>query len=46
MALGSDVHIILDAVPNIVIPAKTTFVGYVFFSLALIRFRKTIATMV
>ncbi|MEQ4673092.1 HlyD family efflux transporter periplasmic adaptor subunit [Providencia vermicola] len=29
VALGSDVHIILDAAPNIVIPAKTTFVASV-----------------
>ncbi|ETT05406.1 HlyD family secretion protein [Providencia alcalifaciens] len=28
-ALGSEVHIILDAAPNIVIPAKTTFVASV-----------------
>ncbi|GAB1438933.1 HlyD family efflux transporter periplasmic adaptor subunit [Providencia sp.] len=29
VALGSEVHIILDAAPNIVIPAKTTFVASV-----------------
>ena len=29
VAIGSDVHIILDAAPNIVIPAKTTFVASV-----------------
>ncbi|MGO2333774.1 HlyD family secretion protein [Providencia sp.] len=29
VALGSDVHIILDAAPNIVIPAKATFVASV-----------------
>lgn len=28
-ALGSDVHIVLDAAPNIVIPAQTTFVASV-----------------
>ncbi|OAT39246.1 HlyD family secretion protein [Proteus myxofaciens] len=28
-ALGSDVHIILDAAPNLVIPAKTTYVASV-----------------
>ncbi|ELX8378257.1 HlyD family secretion protein [Providencia vermicola] len=29
VALGSDVHIVLDAAPNIVIPAKATFVASV-----------------
>lgn len=29
VALGSEVHIVLDAAPNIVIPAKTTFVASV-----------------
>lgn len=28
-ALGSDVHIILDAAPHIVIPAKTTYIASV-----------------